>query len=91
MRWMSKRLWTAAAAVWILLSCADAAWAWGPATHVGLAESVLSRLGLLPAGVAAILARNALAYLYGSIAADPAWLSMKPTMRSLARSHSAGW
>ncbi len=53
-----------------VLSCADAAWAWGPATHVELGGAILSRLGLLPAAIAAILARHRIAYLYGNIAAD---------------------
>jgi hypothetical protein len=54
----------------ILLGAADQAYAWGPATHVALGNSILSQLGLLPAGIAAILARHAVAYLYGNIAAD---------------------
>lgn len=49
---------------------ADAALAWGPATHVGLGETLLSQLSLLPAGLAALLSRHAVAYLYGNIAAD---------------------
>lgn len=53
-----------------VLSCADFAWAWGPATHVELADTILSRLGLLPAAIAAVLSRHRLAYLYGNIAAD---------------------
>ncbi len=46
------------------------AWAWGPVIHVGLASSVMKNLGVLPAAVAAVLARHAFAYLYGNIAAD---------------------
>ncbi len=57
-------------AVLTVLSCADDALAWGPAMHVGLADSVWSQLGLLPAGVAAVLARHRIPFLYGSIAAD---------------------
>jgi len=49
---------------------ADAAYAWGPAMHVALGNSVLGQLALVPAGIATILARHALAYLYGNIAAD---------------------
>ena len=57
-------------AVFILLGSADQVLAWGPATHVGLASTILDRLALLPAGIAAILGRHAIAYLYGNIAAD---------------------
>lgn len=60
----------AALAVLALLLVAEPAVAWGPATHIGLAESILDRLTLLPPAVAAILGRHRLAYLYGSIAAD---------------------
>ena len=48
----------------------DAAWAWTPGTHVFLADAVLRSLSLLPAGVASLLARFPLDFLYGSIAAD---------------------
>lgn len=54
----------------IVLGMADSAYAWGPATHVSLGGSVLSSLSLLPAGIAALLARHRIAYLYGNIAAD---------------------
>lgn len=53
-----------------LLSGTDQALAWGPVTHVNLAASILERLPLLPAAVAAVLAKHGVAYLYGSIAAD---------------------
>ncbi len=46
------------------------AFAWGPATHIGLGSEVLAQLALLPASIAAILAKNRLAYLHGNIAAD---------------------
>jgi len=62
--------WTCVVAVVCLLGGADPAFAWGPATHIGLAASVLERLPLLPAAVAAVLARHGIAYLYGNIAAD---------------------
>ncbi len=57
-------------AVIAVLTCVDDAWAWGPAMHVGLADTVWSQLGLLPAGVAALLARHRIPFLYGSMAAD---------------------
>jgi len=54
----------------VLLFFADRALAWGPAVHIGLGGSILENLALLPAGLAAILGRERLAYLYGNIAAD---------------------
>jgi hypothetical protein len=54
----------------VVLGMADQALAWGPATHMGLASSILGQLSILPAAVAAVLARHRLAYLFGSIAAD---------------------
>lgn len=63
--------WTFVVFVVVLLAgSARPAHAWGPGTHVGLGVSVLEELGLLPASIAALLARNTLAYLYGNIAAD---------------------
>jgi len=53
-----------------LCALADSAFAWGPATHIGLGESVLSQIALLPASIAALLSRHAISYLYGNIAAD---------------------
>lgn len=44
--------------------------AWTPGTHVFLADAVLRNLALLPAGVAALLARYHYDFRYGSIAAD---------------------
>lgn len=53
-----------------VLGMADAAFAWGPAVHTALGGSVLSDLVVLPAGMAALLFRQAASYLYGNIAAD---------------------
>jgi len=58
------------AALVVVLISADDVLAWGPAVHVGLADTIWAQLGLLPAAVAAVLARNRTAFLYGSIAAD---------------------
>lgn len=46
------------------------AWAWTPGTHVFLADAVLRSLALLPAGVASLLQRYPVDFIYGSIAAD---------------------
>jgi len=57
-------------AVVVLLSGPTDALAWGPATHMKLAGDLLARLDLLPAAVAALLARRRRDYLFGNIAAD---------------------
>lgn len=49
---------------------AEPVWAWGPVTHVRLANDLLSQLALLPASVAGILARYAIDFVYGNVAAD---------------------
>jgi hypothetical protein len=53
-----------------VLGTPQEAFAWGPATHVGLGNALLDQLTLLPGAMAALLARNKLAYLYGNVAAD---------------------
>ena len=53
-----------------LLSMSEDALAWGPVTHVGLANTILDQITLLPVAIGAILSRHRLAYLYGNIAAD---------------------
>lgn len=67
---MRLTCWTGVLALIGVLSTTDEAFAWGPATHIGLATSVMDRLPLLPAAIAAVLARNRIAYLYGNVAAD---------------------
>ncbi len=54
---------------WLLLVPHPIA-AWGPATHMGLGQAVLSALYLLPPTIQAVLSRFPLHFLYGSIAAD---------------------
>ena len=69
---MKPRTWlfaVVAAALYVLFN-ADEALAWGAGTHVQLGTEMLARLGLLPASVAAVLARHAIDYLYGNVAAD---------------------
>jgi hypothetical protein len=64
-------------ATWLLLAGfvtvalgADSALAWGPLTHVQLSGELLGNLSLLPAGIAALLARHSWHYVYGNVAAD---------------------
>ena len=57
-------------AVGLLFLFPDAAWAWGPATHVYLGTGVLDSLHLLPEAVRTIVAAYPHDFLYGSVAAD---------------------
>lgn len=54
---------------WLLL-VPEAAWAWGPGTHVALGETLLGALYLVPPAVRAVLASHPIHFLYGSVAAD---------------------
>ncbi len=53
----------------VLLAGADAL-AWGPGTHVRLANDLMTHLWLLPASLGAMLARHTRLFLYGNVAAD---------------------
>ncbi|MGD8496019.1 MAG: zinc dependent phospholipase C family protein [Gemmatimonadales bacterium] len=70
---MSRRFHLPAAvllAVGLLLLSPDAAFAWGPATHVHTGVEILRSLNLLPSWVAALLAEYPIDFLYGNVAAD---------------------
>lgn len=54
----------------LLFALPDTAWAFGPSTHVFIAERLLNALHLLPAGMAALIRNHPLSFTYGSIAAD---------------------
>jgi hypothetical protein len=54
----------------VCLALSSDALAWGPASHVAQAETILDHLHLLPAGLALLLSRYRRTYLYGSIVAD---------------------
>ena len=69
----------------------EPAWAWGPATHIGLAGSVLDQLGLLPFGVAAVLGRHRLAYLFGSMATDVVFAKRLSRVRQFCHHWSTGF
>ncbi|MBU0717304.1 MAG: zinc dependent phospholipase C family protein [Planctomycetes bacterium] len=58
------------AAIVFVLGVSDRAWAWGPAMHVGIADSVLAHLAILPAALAALLRHHRVDYLFGNVAAD---------------------
>jgi zinc dependent phospholipase C len=48
----------------------DAAWAFGPATHIFLGQHLLDALHLIPGSIADLLRAYPQSFLYGSIAAD---------------------
>jgi hypothetical protein len=77
----------------VLACCAiaDSAFAWGPATHIGLGESVLSQIALLPASIAALLGRHAVAYLYGNIAADVVFAKRWSRVKQFCHHWSTGF
>ena len=53
----------------LLLSPAEA-WAWGPSTHVWLANSVLSNLAAIPIPLRDLLSAYPYEFLYGNLSAD---------------------
>ena len=53
-----------------LLLSPDAAFAWGPATHVHTGVEILRSLNLLPSWIAGLLAEYPIDFLYGNMAAD---------------------
>ncbi len=48
----------------------DAAWAWGPATHLRFASEVLINLEMVPVALRTLLATYSFDYMYGNLAAD---------------------
>ena len=74
---------------WIL-SAAEA-WAWGPATHVRLAHEVLSTLSLLPAGVAGIVSKYAVDYVFGSLAADVVFAKKRSRIKQVCHQWPTGF
>jgi hypothetical protein len=53
-----------------LLLCPAEAWAWGPSTHIWLANGVLSNLGAFPLPLRDLLAAYPYEFLYGNLSAD---------------------
>jgi hypothetical protein len=54
----------------LLLMTPEQLFAYGPATHIFLAEHLLNSLHLLPVALADLLRRHPLSFLYGNVAAD---------------------
>lgn len=57
-------------AVALLLLFPEAAFAWGPATHVQIGLEALRSLNLFPVHIAGVIAQYPLDFLYGNMAAD---------------------
>lgn len=76
-----------AAALVLLLLTPEAAWAWGPATHVYLGTELLKSLHLLGGPTAALLAAHPQHFLYGSMAPD---ISLAKKYADVGR-HSHYW
>ncbi len=58
------------AALALLLLLPGHAWAFGPATHVFIGETLLSNLAMVPDWIATLLRAFPQSFLYGSVAAD---------------------
>jgi hypothetical protein len=57
-------------ALMLLLVLPEAAFAWGPATHVQIGLEALRSLNLFPAHIAGVIAQYPIDFLYGNMAAD---------------------
>ncbi|OQZ00435.1 MAG: hypothetical protein B6D36_15130 [Planctomycetes bacterium UTPLA1] len=78
------------AALVILVVTSDAL-AWGPATHVKLASDVLSHLALLPAGIAALIARHRRFFVYGNVATDTVLAKKLSQVKQVCHRWSTGF
>ncbi len=79
------------AAMAVLLLDPQELFAWGPATHVQLANDVLRNLGLLPAAMAALLGRHGLDYIYGCVAADVVFAKRLSRVKQFCHHWSTGF
>ncbi len=78
-------------AVLVVLGDAREVLAWGPGVHIGLGSSVLNGLSVLPAAVAALLARHGVSYLYGNIAADVVFAKRLSRVKQFCHHWSTGF
>jgi hypothetical protein len=69
----------------------DAAYAWGPATHVRLACDLLHGLEVLPPAVAAILSKYTMDFVYGNIAADVVFAKRLSKIKQFCHHWSTGF
>jgi len=78
------------AAAYVLIDAAEA-YAWGPVTHARLALDVLSQPSLIPTAIAALLARRAASFVFGSIAADVVFAKRMSRVRQFCHHWSTGF
>jgi hypothetical protein len=78
------------ATAWILFDVKSAN-AWAPATHIRLANDLLSQGWLLPAGMAAFLWRYFRHYVYGNIAADIVFAKRMSHQKQICHQWSTGF
>ncbi len=75
----------------VVLLCSSKAWAWGPATHVKLASELLSNAWMLPAAVAALLARHRRYFFYGNVATDTVLAKKMSKVKQVCHQWSTGF
>ncbi|MFO0973912.1 MAG: zinc dependent phospholipase C family protein [Phycisphaerae bacterium] len=75
----------------IVLAAAPAAWAWGPLTHIHLADELLASLWAVPVGVASILARYRRYFVFGNVAADVVLAKKLSRVKQVCHSWSTAW
>lgn len=88
---MKLGVWAIIIAIGVLLGDVDTVLAWGPGTHIALSGSILERLQLLPTAIGALLARQGIAYLYGSIAADVVFAKRLSRVKQFCHHWSTGF
>lgn len=69
MRYIGRFHLLVGAVVYLLCSASDAC-AWGPGTHLSLAQDALANLSIVPAAVATLLSKFTADFFYGNLAAD---------------------
>ncbi len=84
------RMIVASAAILILLFDSEA-WAWGPGTHVKLASDLLSNLWMLPAGLAALIAKHRRYFLFGNVATDTVFAKKLSKIKQVCHHWSTGF
>jgi hypothetical protein len=80
----------AVAAVFVLVLAEDAL-AWGPVTHVKLASGILSNLWLLPAGLAALIAKHRKHFMFGNVATDTVFAKKMSKIRQVCHRWQTGF
>ncbi|MBN2560863.1 MAG: zinc dependent phospholipase C family protein [Phycisphaerae bacterium] len=79
------------AAALLVLVLGSEAWAWGPGTHVKLASDILSNLWLLPAGVAAVIAKSRRYFVFGNVATDTVFAKRMSRIKQVCHQWKTGF